>query len=74
MQCRPAESLYRSLYVGAAFFAYALSDLVDVGIATLMRLDAVLNSVHEVGVPEFAGSIIVLDVPIGQNLRCVEGV
>lgn len=74
MQCWPAESVYRSLHVGAGFFTYTLGDLVDIGIATLRRLEAVLNSVHEVRVPEFAGSMIVPDVPIRQNLVCVDGV
>ena len=72
MQCRPAESFDCSPHVSAGFFTYTLSNEADIEIAALRRLvDLVLNSVHEIGVPEFAGSMIVLDVPIGQDFLCV---
>jgi hypothetical protein len=73
LQCRPAESFDSSHHVSASFFTYTLGNEADIEIAALRRLgDLVLNSVHEIGVLEFTGSMIVLDVPIRQDFLCVQ--
>lgn len=72
-QCRPAESFDYSSHVSAGFFTDTFSNEADIEIAALRSVgDLVLNSIHEIGVPEFAGSMTVLDVPIGQDFLCVQ--
>lgn len=72
-QSRPAERLDRTCNVklGGVLFNYHLRESSDVEKANLASALLILNSVHQVRVPEGASGRIILDMTI-HNGPCVK--